>query len=299
MSTPAERHTGSADAAGRAVITVGYGSELQLEPFFDSLPEASSVPLQAIVADNLPSSAGTERIAREHGVEYLPLPANPGYGGAVNAASKQLSDDVGWILVSNPDVVLAPGVIDALVATAASDSRIGSVGPLIRNADGSVYPSARTLPSLRTGVGHALFARIWPENPWTRQYHAADQAVETRDAGWLSGACVLIRRSAFESIGGFDEEFFMYFEDVDLGFRLAHAGWRNVYEPSAEVLHTGAHSTGGDSSQAMLQAHHRSARRFIEKKYAHPLLFPLRAGLSLGLGIRESWHARSLRREHG
>lgn len=292
---PPEHTSGRPDAEGRAIITVGFGSERQLEPFFGSIPSASSVPVQAIVADNLPSSAGTERLARAHGVEYLPLPDNPGYGGAVNAAAEHLNDDVAWILVSNPDVVLGAGVVDALVATAAADPRIGSVGPLIRNADGSVYPSARTLPSLRTGVGHALFARLWPGNPWTRGYHAADEAIATRDAGWLSGACVLIRRSAFESVGGFDDEFFMYFEDVDLGFRLAHAGWRNVYEPSAEVVHTGAHSTGGDSSQAMLQAHHRSARRFIEKKYAHPLLLPLRKSLAFGLSVREAWHARRIR----
>src|SRR5690606_10093760 len=106
------------------------------------------------------------------------------------------------------------------------------LGPRVLNEDGTTYPSARAVPSLRTGVGHALFTNLWTANPWSRRYRDdLAPADEARDAGWLSGSCVLVRRRAFDELGGFDEGYFMYFEDVDLGYRLGKAGYRNVYEP--------------------------------------------------------------------
>src|SRR5690606_17794439 len=109
-------------------------------------------------------------LAESHGAVYLPIGSNRGYGGAVNAAVATLSADVRWVLVSNPDVVLQPGAIDELIAAAEADQRIGSAGPSILTAEGTVYPSARAIPSLRTGVGHALFVNLWAGNPWTRAY---------------------------------------------------------------------------------------------------------------------------------
>lgn len=223
------------------------------------------------------------------------MPDNLGYGAAINRAFESLPASVDWILVSNPDVLVSPAAIDTLIDRARVDPRIGSVGPLVRNVDGSIYPSARRVPSVRIGIGHALLANIWPANPWTRRYHDDDSASpRLREAGWLSGSCLLIRREAFESVNGFDEDFFMYFEDVDLGYRLHRAGWRNVYEPAAEVTHIGAQSTG-KSSDAMLQAHHRSAEKFIAKKYSRRVYWPFRVAAIVGLRIRSAVMRRALR----
>ncbi len=79
--------------------------------------------------------------------------------------------------------------------------------------------------------------------------------------------------AAFDELGGFDDGYFMYFEDVDLGYRLSKAGYRNVYEPSEVVNHSGAHSTSVESER-MIEAHHESARRFLQRKYPGPLLWP-------------------------
>src|SRR5690606_18898026 len=129
-----------------------------------------------------------------------------------------------------PDVRLHPGSVEAMLAALDADPQIGAVGPKLLNEDGSVYPSARDIPSLRTGVGHAAFSRVWAGNPWTRRYRQeAASPDEARDVGWLSGACLLVRREAFDSVDGFDDRYFMYFEDVDLGYRLGRAGWRNRY----------------------------------------------------------------------
>jgi len=280
------------------IVTVAYRSNRVLGGFLASIPAAVTGPAPVVVVDNAPgSNADASRLAASHGAAYVPMPANPGYGGAVNAGVAALPDEVDWVLISNPDVVLAPGAIDALLQHAASDPAIGAAGPAVLNPDGSVYPSARAVPSLRTGVGHALFVNLWQRNPWTLAYRReSDPSDESRDAGWLSGSCLLVRRSAFDEIGGFDDGYFMYFEDVDLGYRLGKAGYRNVYQPAARVTHVGAHSTGGESAR-MVQAHHQSARRFLSKKYAGWWLWPVRLTLRVALNLRSRAITRRLRRD--
>lgn len=270
-----------------AVVTVSYGSADVLADFLASVPAAAGgLPVRVVVADNRPADASVGDLAASSGAEYLPLPHNPGYGGAINAAIATLDDSVAWILIANPDLVLAERSIEHLAATGAQDDRIGAIGPAVRTPEGAIYPSARRVPSLRTGVGHALFSGVWPTNPWTRAYRE-ESSPYRRDAGWLSGSCLLVRRTAFDEIGGFDPEYFMYFEDVDLGYRLGRLGYRNVYEPGASVTHIGAHSTSGNSA-AMVRAHHRSAKRFLRSRYRSWWLWPVRVTLGLGLSLR-SW----------
>ena len=142
--------------------------------------------------------------------------------------------DTEFVVVANPDVVWSPGSLD----DAARGRRIAgrgpaSLGPLIQTPDGAIYPSARALPSLGRGIGHALFGWWWPANPWTAAYRRERGAPTEGAVGWLSGSCLLLRRKAFDAVGGFDPSYFMYFEDVDLGDRLGRAGWQNVYVPDA------------------------------------------------------------------
>jgi len=282
----------SSRAPSVGIVTVAYRSDDVLAGFLDSVTTASASRPAVVVVDNAPGAGDASGLAKKKGASYLPMAANPGYGGAVNAGVRALPDSVEWVLISNPDVVLGVGSIDALQTAAAVDDAIAAVGPAVLNPDGSVYPSARAVPSLRTGVGHALFANLWQRNPWTLAYRReTGPSDETRDAGWLSGSCLLVRRSAFDHVGGFDEGYFMYFEDVDLGFRLGRDGFRNVYEPAARVTHAGAHSTGGESAR-MVVAHHDSARRFLSKKYAGWWLWPVRVTLAVGLALR----SRAIRR---
>ncbi|MFT2816926.1 glycosyltransferase family 2 protein [Leifsonia sp. A12D58] len=275
------------------VVTVTYNTGQTLVSFFDSLATASTRPLSVVVVDNASSDLTLERetVAR-HGATLLELNQNAGYGAGVAAGVAGYGDDVDYILITNPDVSFTPGSIDVLVDAAEAAQTAGSVGPRIIDADGTVYPSARNLPSLRTGVGHALFARIWPSNPWSRSYRAErDYGQDSREAGWLSGACLLVRKRAYDAIGGFDSNFFMYFEDVDLGARLGKAGWRNIYVPDATVTHTGAHSTSR-SAKRMEKAHHDSAYLYLSNKYSAWYLAPLRAVLKLGLAARSWWVTR-------
>ena len=294
MSEP----TNSTTSPRFAVVTVSYGSEQVLGPFLASVPSASSEPIAVAVTDNRPESdSRVEALASLNNAGYLAMPANLGYGVAMNRGVASLPETVEWVLLSNPDVVLSPGTIDALCTVGESDATIASLGPAILNEDGTLYPSARAVPSLRTGVGHAMFSNLWPNNPWTRRYrHDEQEPSGQRDAGWLSGSCLLVRRSAFNELGGFDPDFFMYFEDVDLGYRFGKLGYRNVYEPSVAVTHSGAHSTTSDSSR-MIAVHHRSARTFLAKKYAGALLWPIRASLTVGLVIRSNLIQRRIAKQ--
>jgi N-acetylglucosaminyl-diphospho-decaprenol L-rhamnosyltransferase len=268
-----------------AIVTVGYRSEAVLPTLLSSVPAATSRPCSLVIADNDPNDR-SRAIALDSGALYLPMERNAGYGAAVNAAVRVLGADVQWILISNPDVQLLPNSVDTLIEHLEREPRAGAVGPRVLNADGSTYPSARAVPSLRTGIGHALFANIWKANPWTRTYRTDVQDSESpRDAGWLSGSCVLVSRTAFEAVGGFDEGYFMYFEDVDLGVRLAEAGYRNVYVPTAHVVHSGAHSTSGEAPR-MIAAHHESARRFIGRRYPGAVLAPIRWTIYAALDLR-------------
>ncbi|WP_439661647.1 glycosyltransferase family 2 protein [Lentzea sp. HUAS TT2] len=270
---------------GLGVVTVTYSPGETLAPFVDTLAKATTRPVQVVLADNGSTDGVPESVAstRDH-VTFLPTGGNLGYGGGANRGVAALGDDVGWVLISNPDIEFAPGSVDVLIEAASRWPRGGMFGPLIREPSGEVYPSARLLPSLWRGVGHALFAVVWKSNPWTRAYRQEKTPVE-RTAGWLSGSCFLMRREAFDSVGGFDERYFMYFEDVDLGERVGAAGWLNVYVPEAEVVHIGGHSTAR-SSDRMLREHHLSAYRYMADRHAGVGWAPFRGLLKVGLALR-------------
>jgi N-acetylglucosaminyl-diphospho-decaprenol L-rhamnosyltransferase len=281
-----------------AVLTVTHNSSAILEGFLASVERSSRETVEVVVVDSGSSErelAETASIARASGAVFERLPTNAGYGAGINAAAR-LAPEAELVLICNPDVELQPGALDVLAECLRSDRTIGAVGPRILNLDGSVYPSARRLPSTRLGVGHAVFANVWTGNPWSRRYRNADVlGTESVDVGWLSGACLLMRAEDFRALGGFDEGFFMYFEDVDLGRRIGLRGLRNVYAPSAVVRHIGGHSTE-DVSAAMLQAHHRSAYRYFAIRHPEWYLAPARLVVRAGLAIRSAWSTMRTRR---
>jgi N-acetylglucosaminyl-diphospho-decaprenol L-rhamnosyltransferase len=280
-----------------AVVVVTYSPGETLDDLLDSLTKATSRgDVRVVLADNGSTDGVPQRAAAERdNVELLPTGGNLGYGRAANKGVESLPAEVGWVLVTNPDIELHPGALDELLAAADRWPRGGAFGPLIREASGVVYPSARLLPSLGRGIGHALVGRIWRGNPWTKTYRQENASLTERPAGWLSGSCFLVRRKAFESVGGFDPRYFMYFEDVDLGDRLGTAGWLNVYVPTAEVTHAGGHATSR-ASERMLAEHHRSAYRYLADRHRGLRYAPLRLALRVGLAGRAWFEVRRARR---
>lgn len=264
------------------VVVVTYSPGDTLVGFLTSLRTATTAPYDVVLADN-GSTDGAPEAAVAPGVALLPTGGNLGYGRAANLGAGGASGE--WLVVANPDVVWAPGSLDVLLDAAARWPDAGSLGPAIRTPDGRLYPSARAFPSLGRGIGHAVFGWWWPANPWTRSYRAEVGRPVEGPTGWLSGSCMLLRRTAFETVGGFDPSYFMYCEDMDLCRRLAEAGWKNVYVPSAVVTHSGAHATSRVAA-AMVAEHHRALYRYLSRQYAGPRYALLRPLLAAGLFLR-------------
>jgi len=279
------------------VVTVTYSPGEHLERFLSSLTVATDRPVSVLIADNGSVDGAPETaVQRYTNASLLNTGANLGYGRAVNRAVAELDSDDEFLVIANPDVVWAPGSVDALLEVARRWPRAAAVGPLIRDPDGSVYPSARHLPSIIRGGMHAVVGPFWKRNPWSAAYRQEREEPSERTVGWLSGSCLLVRREAFAQIGGFDERYFMYMEDVDLGDRLERAGWQNVYVPAAEVLHDKGHSTGRDPARN-LAAHHRSTYTFLADRYNSRWQAPLRWTMKGALAARSRLVVRRSRRK--
>ncbi len=279
-----EEDTDVTSTAGQVVrvVVVTYSPGEDLERFLSSLPKACSQKYEVVLADNGSTDGAPEQAVERHDVALVRSMGNVGYGAAANLGSS--GTDAPFLLICNPDLVFEPGAVDELLEASHRWPQGAAFGPAVLEDDGSIYPSARALPVVGHGIGHALLVRIWPTNPWTRSYRREDVAVVERAAGWLSGSCFLIRREAFDQVGGFDPAYFMYFEDVDLGDRLGKAGWLNVYVPSSRVVHAGGTTTQRYPTR-MLKAHHDSAYRYLSQRYRPPLRWLLWLGLRLRYAV--------------
>src|SRR5690606_3401442 len=131
-----------------------------------------SITVEVHIVDNSGSNDEAVELRTIEGIDrVVTSETNLGYGGGMNALATTLDTAVAWLLVCNPDIRFTPGSVEALIEVAAQHPNAALVGPLIVNEAGDIYPSARSFPSIRTGIGHALFARSWPTNPWTARYH--------------------------------------------------------------------------------------------------------------------------------
>ena len=274
------------------VVTVSYGSREALDPFLASLRAHHDDSVTIAVVDNKPGDDGVADLAAHYGALYEPLPENPGYGAGMNAGVRALLARAGDVdnpfdayFYCNPDVVFTEPTIAQLATSLLNDTRAGSIGPRTLNDDDSVYPSARNIPSVGTGVGHAVFGRIWPKNPWSLAYNNASDYVDRRAAGWLSGAAVMVKRVVNDQVGGWDEGYFLHFEDIDLGYRIGLAGYTNVFEPAVTISHSGGHSLKKHSAMVE-RAMTNSAIRFMGKRYSGFWRAPLRWAITAGLRLR-------------
>jgi N-acetylglucosaminyl-diphospho-decaprenol L-rhamnosyltransferase len=201
--------------------------------------------------------------------------ANLGYAKAVN---RGFAESTGrQVLVSNPDCVWREGAVEALAAWLDAHPRCGIAAPRIRNTDGSLEYSARSYPDHFAFLfnRYSLLSRLFPRNPWTRRYLLLDwDHASPRSVDWVSGAAMLVRRDAVAAVGGMDEAFFMFNEDVDWCRRMNQAGWSVDYVPAAEAVHHIGASLGGVADRVILERH-RGMIHYFRKH--HPAPAPLDA----------------------
>lgn len=250
MSTSEEKTVG--------LVFVTYQSADDLPGFLKTVPAAvESYAVDVIGVDNVSTDRSAD-IVEEFGGRVIRNSRNVGLAAANNQGAAACRAE--WILIANPDTTLMPGSIAALIETAKTDDRIGMIGPAIARPDGTPYPSGRRFPSPAIGIVHALFGGVWPSNPATRRYFG-EPLTAAGDVDWISGCCMLFRREAFEAVGGFDDRYFLYFEETKMALDMHRGGWRVVLDPRVEIRHR----EGGSMRSApfrKVRSHHRSALRF-------------------------------------
>lgn len=223
-------------------MLVTHDSESDLRDFLPGqLAAAESIRAPVVVVDNA-STDGTLSMLRDAAhahphVTIHEMGRNAGYSAAVNAAfALATGRDV---LLINPDVELESGEpIRKLTRVLERDGAVGIAAPRLVGEDGEVQPNARRFPSLAAMVGSTGAARLAPSlRRCYERYVAPSRSERPLTVDWVIGAAMLIRRAAFEEIGGWDERFFLYMEDTDFCRRLARAGWDVAYVPSISLRH--------------------------------------------------------------
>ncbi len=267
------------DIAGRvAAVVVDFHAESALAACVDSL-RLNEVSTIIVVENGEPGS--TIAALHDRGVDVVEPGLNLGYGrGANRGVARVIGHE--FVLITNPDVVVHHEAVATLVAALDAQPGVAIVGPQIRRPDGTIYPSHRVFPNFWLAGLHALLAPVWPSNPATRRYRSRH---DDGTVDWVSGACFIIRRSAFEEVGGFDERYFMFAEDMTLCWDVHQRGWSVAAVDEAVVTHVEGLSRQR-ATRSMVWAHHRSALRF-EWHTAHGLrraLVPL-AAMVLGLRL--------------
>lgn len=251
-----------------SVVVVAYNVREHLERCLSAVAGGAH---EVVVVDNA-STDGSAELVRERfsSVRLLELPENRGFGAANNAGMEAASGR--WFLLLNPDAWPVEDGIEKLVAFADARPRAGVVGPRLRNPDGSLQASVRGHPTLwRLATEYLFLRRLAPGSRALNAFYGAgfDHQRE-REVEVLKGAVLLLRRTAAEEVGGFDPDFFMFGEEMDLCYRVRQAGWSVLFTPEAEFVHVGGASTGArwgerPSFGPMFREQLRGHLRFLAK----------------------------------
>jgi hypothetical protein len=233
-----------------SVIIVTWNCRPALERCLESLrPALAGLSAEIIAADNGSVDGTVEWLGRQApDVRVLAFPENLGYAAAANRAAQLARGEYLWFL--NPDTAVEPDAVTMLLNAMADHPRAGAAGPRLLTPDGRTYPlSARRFPTFWTellekaGLRGLSFSRL-----------ALMLGDETAEAPAVSGAAMCVRRPAWEEVGGFDERYFLYAEDMDICQALRAAGWKVYYVGQARVIHLGGRSSARCPEEAGVQA---------------------------------------------
>lgn len=280
------------------VVVVSYNSHDELRRCVEPIVGVDGV--HVIVVDNASTDGSLESVA-DLPLTAVALETNGGFAHGVNVGWRLGSAP--YVMLLNPDALVEEHSLRRLVYLLEATPTVGAVAPKIVDESGHVDYSLRRYPRVRSTFAQACFLhRVWPRASWSDEL-IRDEAAYTKSwsPDWVSGACVLVRRGALEQIGGLDEGFFMYAEDIDLCRRLRAAGYDVRYEPDAVVMHEGGASVPRASLLPVLAA---SKLRYARKHRGRGSAGLEQAGLALAAALRivlardpaiRRGHRRSLR----
>lgn len=245
------------------VVVVSYNSAHKLERCLESLICARD--MHVTVVDNH-SEDGSAGLAAGLGARTIALDWNSGFSHGCNVGWQAGSAQ--YVLFLNPDAALDADGVRRLAATLDADPSLGAAAPRIVHESGELSFSLRRFPSLKRTLAQALFLhRLFPRAEWADEIVRDPRAYERSwQPEWVSGACLLVRRSLLEELHGFDERFFLYSEDTDLCRRLRERGAGIIYEPGVSALHTGGASAPPGRVLPLLMASRRLYSRKVERR---------------------------------
>jgi GT2 family glycosyltransferase len=248
-----------------SAVVVTYNAAPWIERSLESLRATGA---EVIVVDN-GSADGTMAIVREKFPEAQVFEQdNRGFGAGNNAGMRAASGR--YFLLLNPDAWLTDGAFESLVAFADEHPEAGVVGPRLSNPDGSLQRSVRGYPSpWRLATEYFFLRKLGPRSRALNALFAEQFDHESvRDAESLFGACLLIRREAYEQVGGFDEDFFLMSEEIDWCYRFRQAGWKVLFYPGAEVFHVVGASLNPRQFKAIVRGHLQFLRKHRGERVA-------------------------------
>jgi N-acetylglucosaminyl-diphospho-decaprenol L-rhamnosyltransferase len=262
-------------------VVVAYNSARTLRGCVEALTAIDWV--EVTVVDNASPDDSLETIA-DLPVGAVRAGRNGGFAAGCNIGIAQ--GRAPYVLLLNPDARIGRSDLDALVGALDEHPEVGLAAPRILEEDGSLAHSQRRFPRLRSTFAQALFLhRLFPHASWADELVRSPAAYERAGSPeWVSGACMLIRREALELLGGLDEDFFLYCEDIDLCARIRAAGWSIRYEPRATVRHEG----GASGAREELFAVYARNRVLYARKHARRWTVPLEA---MGVALGHATHA--------
>ena len=276
-----------------AVVVVNYNAGRHLLACLRSVREAAGdAGVEIVVVDNASRDGSADRAEREfEDARVIRNRSNRGFAAAANQGIAATTAP--YVFLLNPDAEITEGTLSGLVKVADERPGVAAFGVLVRDTAGKLYPSARKVPGLGVGLGHAFLGLVRPDNRFSREYTMADWDRTTeREVEWVSGSAMLLRRAALGPTGPFDEGYFMYVEDVDLCTRLRRRGWRVLFTPEVEVVHVGGVSTA--RSRRMFFEHAKSASRYFDRHRSPGALALLRPFVRAALWTRAWLAARKL-----
>ena len=272
---------------GSAIVIVSHNSAECIEDCLRSATAGND--WLVVLVDNASTDATVEIVRRvAPNIRMLLNQQNTGFAAAVNQGIKVAECET--LVLLNPDTVPAPVSVDRLRRALAPDS-VGAVGGLLTKKSGSpeIGFTVRRFPTLSTALAEILLLnRMFPRNPLNRRYRCLElDYTRMQEVDQPAGACLAIKRKAWEDLGGFDEGFFpVWFEDVDFCRRLHSAGWRILYCPDAVFLHEGAHSVSKLSFRDRQCFWYRNMLRYFAKHHRRREVALLRVGIVVGLLFR-------------
>lgn len=242
------------------VVIVSYNTEARLAACLESLRAHGGAHVaHVVVVDNHSTDATVAMVGeRFPEVDLLPLPENLGFAAGCNRGASRLDTDL--VLFLNPDTLVRPETIDALVAAHLAHPDAGQIGGRTVDDEGRLDPSSCWgAPTLWSTVCFATaLSAVFSQNRWFDPESLGDWPRDTeRDVGVVTGCLLLMPRAVFEEVDGFDERYFLYGEDIDLSLRVAATGRRVMITPDAVITHSVGASSSDTASRSVLVARGR------------------------------------------